>query len=125
VVRNTRSGLDVLAREPQARQVDGYTDRAWLDWWANATTRLGSTEVDIEIGSGEAGWDARARLVATGDGPMEEFEFLCSLDPVFSLRFADDQTITVRVEATGDRREVTLHEYDGPASRAFEARLDV
>jgi hypothetical protein len=125
VARNTRSGLDVLALAPQARRVDGNTDRAWLDWWANASTRLGSTEVDVEIGSSNAGWDARARLVAIGNGPLEEFEFLCSLDPVFSLRFPDDQTITVRVEATADRREVTLHEYEGPASRAFETRLDV
>lgn len=105
--------------------MDGSTDRAWLDWWANASTRLGTTEVDIEVGSNGSGWDTRARLVAASLGAVEEFEFLCSLDPVFSLRLADGQTITVRVEATDDRREVTLHEYDGPASRAFETRLDV
>ena len=100
-------------------------DRAWLDWWANATTRLGSTEVDLEVGTNGSGWDARARLVAVSDGAVEEFEFLRSLDPVFSLRLADGQTVTVRVEPTGDRREVTLHEHEGPASRGVETRLDV
>jgi hypothetical protein len=104
--------------------VNGDTDRAWLDWWANSTTRLGSIEVELEVGATDAG-EARGRLVADGFGTLEDFEFLCSLDPVFSLRFADGSMVAVRVAATSDRREVTLHEHDGPASRAFTQRLDV
>ena len=117
--------LDGAARSAEARSVNGDTDRAWLDWWANASTRLGSIEVKLDLGSTDDGGDARAWLVPDGNGVIEEFEFLCSLDPMFSLRFDDGSMVAVRVASTANRREVTLHELDGPASQAFEARLDL
>ena len=119
-----RDTLDGASRTAQARPVNGDTDRAWLDWWANSATRLGSIEVELEAGATDAG-DTRGRLVADSFGTLEDFEFLCSLDPVFSLRFADGSMVAVRVAATGDRREVTLHEHEGPAACAFSPRLDV
>ncbi len=105
--------------------MDGSTDRAWLDWWANPSTRLGSAEVYLDVDATTAGHDARARLVATDAGAIEEFEFLCLLDPVFSLRLADGATIPVRVEATPSRGQVTLHEYDRPKDRPIGNRLDL
>jgi hypothetical protein len=105
--------------------VNGDTDRAWLDWWANSSTRLGSIEVKLDLGSTDDGGDARAWLIPDGTGVVEEFEFLCSLDPIFSLRFDDESMVAVRVATTANRREVTLHELDGPASAAFAPRLDL
>ena len=105
--------------------MNGDTNQAWLDWWANSSTRLGSIEVKLDLGSTDDGGDARAWLVSGGRGVIEEFEFLCSLDPMFSLRFDDGSTVAVRVVTTPHRREVTLHELDGPPSQALAPRLDL
>jgi hypothetical protein len=117
--------LDAAASSAEARSVNGDTDRAWLDWWANSATRLGSIEVKLDLGSTDDGGDARAWLVPDDNSVLEEFEFLCSLDPMFSLRFDDGSLVAVRVSATANRREVTLHEIEGPASRALARRLDI
>jgi hypothetical protein len=117
--------LDGTASSAEARLVNGDTDRAWLDWWANSSTRLGSIEVKLDLGATDDGGDARAWLVPDGNGVIEEFEFLCALDPIFSLRFDDGNMVAVRVMPTENRREITVQELDGPASRAFTPRLDI
>jgi len=96
-----------------------------LDWWANPTTRLGSVEVQFAGPATANGSGPRARLVAKDAGTIEEFELLCLLDPVFKLRLPTGTSILVRAESTGDRGEVTLHEYDGPDYGSSGSRLDV
>lgn len=103
--------------------MDRFEGLVWLDWWANTSTRLGSVEVSLEVGSGEADWDACGRLIRDEDA--EELAFLCSLDPVFVLRFADESTIAVSVQATDDHRRFTLTGYAGPAHRQVTSRLDL
>jgi hypothetical protein len=118
-------GLDAAAATPQALAVTGDTTRAWLDWWANSSTRLGSAEVRLDVGSMDAGGGARARLTDESIAAVEEFEFLCALDPIFSLRFDDGTLVAVRVDATDDRREVTLQEQDGAPAWTSASRLDL
>ncbi|MGW4465414.1 hypothetical protein [Micromonospora sp. NPDC004704] len=74
--------------------MDGYRGTAWLDWWTNSSLRF-STEVTVVISTSEAGWEATAHLVEDDD--LQGFEILRDLDPLFSLRFADDSTIPVTV----------------------------
>lgn len=86
------------------------TQRCWLDWWANSSTRLGSVEVAVTVTAGAAGWQAHGRLIGDGAEEREGFAFLCDLDPVFTLRFADGSTFTVVVHPADDDRFI-LTEY--------------
>jgi hypothetical protein len=101
--------------------VDGYQERAWLDWWANPSMCLGSIEVAVVISAAEAGWDAVGHLV--NDDDLDGFEFLRDLGPVFSLRFSDESTISVTVNPADDRTRFTLTEWVGlsPGSCGGEA----
>ena len=102
--------------------MDRFEVPGWLEWWANRSTLLGSVEVSLVVGGDDAGWDALGRL--THDEDADGFAFLCSLDPVFVLRFADQSTIPVDVHAADDHRRFTLSEHTEPAGRHV-SRLDI
>jgi hypothetical protein len=95
------------------------TERCWLEWWANSSTRLGSVEVAVTITAEAAGWQAHGRLIGVGPEDREGFAFLCELDPVFTLRFTDGSTFAVVVHpAENDRFSLT--EYTRPVDRRSE-----
>jgi hypothetical protein len=77
--------------------VDRVELRCWLDWWANSSTVLASVDAIVSVESRADGWRADGRLVSADREEHEAFAFLCALDPVFCLRFADGSTVTVTV----------------------------
>lgn len=91
--------------------MDRFGGRCWLDWWASASTLLGSAPVAVVVVATDAGWDAHA-TVLSGD---DDVAALCEIDPVWTLRFDDGSTIPVLVSVDGDR--LTLTECTGPAHR--------
>ncbi|WP_127501607.1 hypothetical protein [Actinoplanes solisilvae] len=97
--------------------------RGRLDWWANRSTLLASVEVSLEISTDGADWTARGDL--TTDDDREGFAFLCELDPVFSLRFDDESTVTVVVHPSTGSAPFTLTEYTGPNERPIEHRVEL
>ncbi|WP_433075728.1 hypothetical protein ACQP1P_29820 [Dactylosporangium sp. CA-052675] len=105
--------------------MDSVEGRAWLEWWANSSTLLGSVEVAVVITTSGAGWDAHGCLTSANDEDREGFAFLCDLDPVFLLRFEDESTVAVTVRPTGEHRRFTLTEYTGPAWRSIEHHIDL
>ena len=88
--------------------MDRSESRCWLDWWANLSTNLGGIEVSVVITPAEAGWDAHGQLIH--DDEREALAFLCDMDPVFTLRFQDDDTVQVILTLI-DGRRFTLTEY--------------
>jgi hypothetical protein len=68
-----------------------------LEWWANRSTCLGSAEITIVVTALEDGWDARGWLSEVEDEARESFSFLHQVDPMFTLRFADDSVFDVIV----------------------------
>jgi hypothetical protein len=106
--------------------VDGYEGRGWLDWWANSSTVLGSVEIAVVIAAGDSGWVAQGRLVSDDDEDREGFVFLYELDPVFTLRFNGESTVSVVVHDIEDGgRSFRLTEYRGPAERTIDYRIDL
>jgi hypothetical protein len=103
--------------------VDRFEGLAWLDWWANSATNFGGIEVSVVITVAETGWEAHGRL--NEDADREGFEFLCDFEPLFTLRFAEDATIDMIVHPSDDHRQFTMTEYDGPAERHVEYRVDL
>jgi hypothetical protein len=91
--------------------MDSFEGRCWLVWWANSSTNLGGVEAHITIISSDEGWKAHGQLIAASDDELEGFNFLCTLDPVFTLRFADEGTIDVTVEPVDEHGRFTLTEY--------------
>lgn len=102
--------------------MDGLECRCWLDWWANPITVLASAETQITITRSGNAWSARGQL--TNDEDREGFDFLCNLDPVFSLRFQDGSTITVSVHPL-DNDQFDLTEYAGPTQRKIENLFEI
>ena len=92
------------------RLVDRYAGPAWLEWWANRDTCLGSVEVNLQVTVDDEGWHASATFAAPLVGEdREAWEFLMQLDQYFTLRLREDEqaTIEVRVEeAEPDERLV-------------------
>lgn len=83
------------------RLVDRYVGPAWLEWWANRSTCLGSVEVDLQVTVDDGGWRASATFATPLEGEEREaWEFLMRLGPYFTLRLREDEraTIEVRVE---------------------------
>jgi hypothetical protein len=105
--------------------MDRFEGRCWLDWWANSSTLLGSAEVHVVITAGDAGWDAYGHLITGQDEERDGFAFLCDLDPVFTLRFADESAIAVTVHPADDRHRFTLTEYTGPVRRPIDHSFDL
>ncbi|MFD7414028.1 hypothetical protein [Kitasatospora purpeofusca] len=92
--------------------MDSYDSTATLAWWANPSTCLGSFPVTLTL-SGNGGWKG----VAVHDSPVSEvnregFDFLMQLDPVLTLRFADDSTVLVNVIAEGAGECLVLSSFD-------------
>jgi hypothetical protein len=79
--------------------------------------------VSLVITSTETGWHAHGQL--TNDEDLEGFDLLCEMDPVFTLRFADESTIPVTVHLAQDHHEFTLTEYTGPAGRTVDYQIDL
>ncbi|MEV4278630.1 hypothetical protein [Actinoplanes xinjiangensis] len=96
--------------------MDLFAARCHLDWWANSVTCLASVAVSLVVTTTEVGWTAKGHLVSTDDEEREGFALLCDLDPVFSLRFADESEFTVTVHR-GEGDDFTLAEYVAPAGR--------
>ncbi|MER7276657.1 hypothetical protein ABT369_19660 [Dactylosporangium sp. NPDC000244] len=105
--------------------METFEGRAWLEWWANSSTLLGSVEVAVVITTSGAGWDAHGFLASDNDEDRDGFAFLCDLDPVFMLRFEDESTVAVTVHPTDQHRRFTLTEYTGPAWRSIEHHIDL
>ncbi|HEV7707180.1 MAG TPA: hypothetical protein VGP16_03210 [Asanoa sp.] len=101
--------------------MDRFESRCWLDWWANSSTLPGCFEVEVVLTAIEAAWTAHGRLLSEN----EDFEFLCDLDPIFTLRFEDECTVAVTVHPTDGDNGFTLTEYAGPAHRPVEHRIDL
>ena len=96
--------------------MDQYQGAARLEWWANRSTCLGAVAVEVDVAwSAEAGWSATAVLTPplTGED-LEGFEFLMSISPFFTLRFPDESTFPVGVEAIADGLRLTPDEGDPP-----------
>lgn len=85
---------------------------------------LGSAEAYVTIISSADGWKAQGRLVTDDLEEREGFAFLCAMDPVFSLRFDDESTVTVNVHPLGDRGRFELTEYTGPTQREIDYTID-
>ncbi|NUT34396.1 MAG: hypothetical protein HOV79_15105 [Hamadaea sp.] len=82
--------------------MDRYEGPCRRDWHANPAACMASVAVHVDITSTAEGWDASGRLADPAD--HEGFELLCDLDPVFELRFPNDDHLTVVVEhASGER----------------------
>jgi hypothetical protein len=106
--------------------VERYEGRAWLDWWANSSTLLGSVGITVIIAATGSGWTAHGHLVGDGEDDREGFVFLYELDPVFALRFDGDDNgalpvIVHDIEDGGRRFHLT--EYRGPAERTIDHRI--
>jgi hypothetical protein len=96
-----------------------------LDWWANSSTRIGSVEIDVVIEADGSDWVAHGRL-ARQDDDREGFLFLCELDPVFTMRFDGEGTVSVVVhDIKEDGRRFTLTEYRGPGHRRSDYRTQL
>lgn len=81
--------------------MDSYAGSAWLEWWANRDTCLGSVEVNLRVTVDGEGWRALAAFAMPLEGEEREaWEFLMQLGPCFTLRLREDEqaTIEVRVE---------------------------
>lgn len=99
--------------------MDRYRGAACLESWANRSTCLGTVAVQVDVAwSSEGGWGATAALTPplTGED-LEGFEFLMALSPFFTLRFPDDSTFPVGVEAVADGLRLTPDEGDPPDRR--------
>jgi hypothetical protein len=93
------------------RLVDRYAGSAWLEWWANRDTCLGSVEVNLQVTVDEEGWRASATFATPLEGEAQEtWEFLMRLDPYFTLRLREDAraTIEVRVEELEGAKRLAL-----------------
>jgi hypothetical protein len=93
--------------------MDRFEGRCHLDWWANPITCLASVEITLAIAVTDMGWTAEGRLASDNRDEREDFALLLDMDPVFTLRFADESTneVTVHPGLKGDR--FTLTEYTG------------
>jgi hypothetical protein len=98
-------------------------EQAWLDWWANPSTVLGSVEVTVVVATDDSGWHVTGRVTRESD--IESFDFLRSLDPTFSLRFSDKSTFAVTVDAADDHRHFTLREHAGVQAGGAPYRMDL
>ncbi|MFC8452144.1 hypothetical protein [Kitasatospora sp. NPDC057223] len=93
--------------------MDGYDGSATLEWWANPSTCLGSFRVTLTTSVAGGRWKGAAMT----DSPLSEsdregFDFLMQLDPVFTLRFADDSTVLVDVIAAGADESLVLSPFE-------------
>ena len=80
------------------RLVDRYAGPAWLEWWANKETCLGSVEVNLQVTADDEGWHASATFATPLVGEDKEaWEFLMQLDPCFTLRLREDEQATIEV----------------------------
>lgn len=86
---------------------------------------LGSAEALVTVVSIDDGWTAEGRLVKDDAGELEGFAFLCTMDPVFTLRFDDESTITVNVRQLDDPSRLELTEYVGSAQRQVDYTIDL
>ncbi|PWK71163.1 hypothetical protein BCL76_104269 [Streptomyces sp. CG 926] len=80
--------------------MDSYDCTATLEWWANPSMCLGSFRVTLTVSMLSDG----RRRIAAPRSPMSEpererLDLLLRLDPVCSLRFEDDSTVLVHVNA--------------------------
>ncbi|BCJ67569.1 hypothetical protein [Polymorphospora rubra] len=106
--------------------MDSFEGRCRLDWWANSSTLLGSIEVDVVITDADEGnWAAHGCLVSDNDEDRDDFAFLCNLDPVFMLRFADENMFDVIVNPAEGHHRFTLRRYTGPSERSFDYRIEL
>lgn len=98
-------------------------------------TCLGAAEVTVRIRATEPRGTPDGRLVDVSEVELEGFQFLCDLDPVFTLRFAEGSAFDVVVTAQDGRVSFQLAEYapDGStrystlpqAGQALTGRVDV
>jgi hypothetical protein len=96
--------------------MDRYQGAARLEWWANRSTCLGAVAVEVDVvWSAEGSWEATAVLTPplTGED-LEGFEFLMTMSPFFTLRFPDESTFPVGVEAVADGLRLRPDEGDTP-----------
>jgi hypothetical protein len=98
-------------------RVNRYEGPARLEWWANPVTCLGSVEVVVVVQVAADGWAGHASLVDEED--REGLDFLCELDPLFSLRFGDGRTADVTVGERADNGRFLLAAFpaDGRTAR--------
>ncbi|MFI1094436.1 hypothetical protein [Streptomyces sp. NPDC020917] len=83
--------------------MDDYEGPATLEWWANRSTCLGDFPVHVTVRVAGDRWTCQASLNdPPADGGREAFAFLMALDPVFTLRFAEDSALLVDVTENGD-----------------------
>ncbi|WP_329533578.1 hypothetical protein OG568_28410 [Streptomyces sp. NBC_01450] len=83
--------------------MDGYEDRAHLEWWANRSTCLARIPVRLRQAAvpDDRVWDAVVSA-PLDSGAREDMQFLIEASPYFTLRFADDSVNEVEVERSGD-----------------------
>jgi hypothetical protein len=94
--------------------MDRYDGRAALEWWANRSTCLGSLDVHLTTTVVSSNWSATATALRPWTVDERDcFGFLMALDPVFTLRLADDGTILVRVTEPDGAGQLHLTEFTG------------
>jgi hypothetical protein len=93
--------------------MDGYHGTATLEWWANPLSCLGSYRVSLTVSVTDGSWRGVAvRDSSTPERDREGFDFLMLLDPVFTLRFPDGDTVQVYVVAEGERLVLSAADHD-------------
>jgi hypothetical protein len=89
--------------------MDGYEDRAHLEWWANRSSCLARIPVRLAAAARDSrAWDAVV-LPPLDRGASEDMRFLIEASPYFTLRFEDDSVTEVEVErAAGEAGRLRL-----------------
>ncbi|MEU9284118.1 hypothetical protein AB0D57_05170 [Streptomyces sp. NPDC048275] len=77
--------------------MDGYEDRAHLEWWANRSSCLARIPVRLAAVPDSRAWDAVVSP-PLDSGASEDMQFLIEASPYFTLRFDDDSVAAVEVE---------------------------
>ena len=92
--------------------MESYEGNAALEWWANRSTCLGSFGIRVTITAEADSWLARATVASPFTAEEQEgFDFLLALEPVFTLRFDDDSTVTVHVTKQDQPGDLILREF--------------
>jgi hypothetical protein len=98
---------DRATGRPYHRGVTGDGSAAHLEWWANPSTCLARIPVRLTRAAEDDAWDAEA-ATEFGEEERDGLHFLVDIDPVFTLRLANDSVTVVVVRPSGDFTRLRL-----------------
>ncbi|MFJ2091669.1 hypothetical protein ACIOEW_20705 [Streptomyces sp. NPDC087901] len=89
--------------------MDSYEGTATLEWWANQSTCLSRLGVRIAVCVVGSHWTCTANLEPPlSAGERQNFALLMQLDPHFTLRFDEENTLLVCVVEAEVERLLSL-----------------